>query len=73
MQVEHLMYASLFMRAKTCIIKHKRAYNGKLTYFQPRKCNMFAYYALIWDYHAFRTTSTGVEVITGETLLLFNW
>ena len=36
MKVEHLMYASSFMRAKTCIIKHKGAYNGKLMYFQPQ-------------------------------------
>ena len=72
MQVEHLMYASSFMRASTCIVKPKGAYNGKLMYFKPQKCNIFTYYVLIWNYHAFRTTSAGVEVITGVILLLFN-
>ena len=72
MQIEHLMYASSFMRARTCNIKHKDAYNGKLMYFKPQKCNIFTYYAFVLDYHAFSTTSTGVEVIIGVRLLLIN-
>ena len=72
MQVEHLMYASSFMRASTCIVKPKGAYNGKLMYFPPSKCNIFTYYAFIWDYHAFSTTSTSVGLIIGVRLLLIN-